>query len=134
MNNAQGPHELSVGRGRCEGQAEEGVALYFPPQGRLGQHRNARAFLDGLLDRLDIVELGNDLDLDFVPSEKPVRLTADGQPPIEADEALAGERGRVDSGLAACPAVSQALAGQARDYHQLASPRVGRQLASGVGK
>ena len=118
----------------AKGTASRVPALDFPPQGRLGKYRDPRAFLDGLLDRLDVVELGHNFDPDIVPSQEPVRLPTDGEPPIEGNETLARDVGRVDPRLAARGALRQAVAGQAGDHHRLASPRNGRQLAPGVGE
>ncbi len=73
---------------------------------------------DGLLDRLDVVELHDDVGAGAVLPQRPVDGLADRQRPVEGDEALTVEVGGHDE-----PATREPVIGMAHDGHRLHAQR-----------
>lgn len=114
VNDPDGPDQLVHRRGA----RDEAPARDFAPHGRLGQDRDARADLQGLLDRLDVVELHGHGRLGAVAAQAAVDRLADRQLRVEGDKVLPVQIVRLDPLLP-----RQLVVGPADEDHLFAAQR-----------
>src|SRR5207245_953327 len=81
VNDAERPDELAA----LQVESPKCARPQLLPQRRLGQQGQPRPDLDGLLDRLDVVELRQHLDRYPLLAPEAIDLPANDQPLVESD-------------------------------------------------
>ena len=115
MDDAQRPDEFFV----TDPHAGERAGRHLAEHGRLRQERHAGVDLDRPLDRLDVVELHDDIRLHAACRQHPVDFMANDKVGIEAHHRLAFEGGKLDRLTS-----GERMPGGADKYHRLLPPRL----------